>query len=55
MGGEIQRFESARHLPAQLLKNLFARQSQFWPGVFRDNPDAGLSQLTENGADPALL
>jgi hypothetical protein len=42
-------------VPAQLLKNLFARESQFWPGIFKASPDAGLGQLTENGADTALL
>ena len=42
-------------VPARLLKNLFARESQFWPGVFRAGHDAGLGQLTENGADTALL
>ncbi len=42
-------------VPAQLLKNLFSRESQFWPGVFRDSKDVGLGQLTENGADTALL
>ena len=42
-------------VPAQLLKNLFARESQFWPGVFKAITDAGLGQLTENGADTTLL
>ena len=42
-------------VPAQLLKNLFARESQFWPGVFKASADAGLGQLTENGADTTLL
>lgn len=42
-------------VPAQLLKNLFSRESQFWPGVFRDVKDIGLGQLTEGGADTALL
>ena len=42
-------------VPAQLLKNLFARESQFWPGVFKASRDAGLGQLTDNGADTALL
>ncbi len=42
-------------VPAQLLKNLFSRESQFWPGVFRNGDDVGLGQLTENGADTALL
>jgi hypothetical protein len=42
-------------VPAQLLKNLFSRESQFWPGVFRNTKDIGLGQLTEDGADTALL
>jgi hypothetical protein len=42
-------------IPAQLLKNLFSRESQFWPGVFTDRPEAGLGQLTDNGADTTLL
>lgn len=42
-------------VPAQMLKNLFARESQFWPGIFRDRSDIGLGQLTENGADTTLL
>jgi hypothetical protein len=42
-------------VPAQLLKNLFSRESQFWPGVFRNSEDVGLGQLTEDGADTALL
>ncbi len=42
-------------VPARLLKNCFSRESQFWPGVFRASHDAGLGQLTENGADTALL
>ncbi len=41
-------------VPAHLLKNLFAMESQFWPGA---NPktDIGLGQLTEHGADTTLL
>jgi hypothetical protein len=42
-------------VPAQLLKSLFARESQFWPGLFRVTTDVGLGQLTENGADTTLL
>jgi hypothetical protein len=42
-------------VPAQLLKNLFARESQFWPGIFRAGIDVGLGQLTDNGADTTLL
>jgi hypothetical protein len=42
-------------VPARLLKNLFARESQLWPGVYKASTDAGLGQLTENGADTTLL
>lgn len=42
-------------VPAFLLKNLFARESQFWPGIFQAVGDIGLGQLTENGADTALF
>jgi hypothetical protein len=50
-------FDAARAtgVPAQLLKNLFGRESQFWPGVTPGRPEAGLGQLTGNGADTALL
>jgi hypothetical protein len=41
-------------VPAHLLKNLFAVESQFWPGRSLRN-DIGLGQLTEKGADTALL
>ncbi len=41
-------------VPAHLLKNLFAIESQFWPGV-GDLNHIGLGQLTETGADTALL
>jgi hypothetical protein len=41
-------------VPAHLLKNLFAIESQFWPGISL-RTDIGLGQLTEKGADTALL
>ncbi len=42
-------------VPAHLLKNLFARESQFWPGIYQAASDVGLGQLTENGADTTLI
>jgi hypothetical protein len=42
-------------VPAQLIKNLFAQESQFWPGAFNDSKEFGLGQLTEMGADTVLL
>jgi hypothetical protein len=41
-------------VPAHLLKNLFAIESQFWPGI-SNLEDIGLGQLTVKGADTALL
>jgi hypothetical protein len=42
-------------VPAQLLKNLFAEESQFWPGVFRVPYEFGLGQITDQGADAIFL
>jgi hypothetical protein len=42
-------------IPAQLLKNIFSRESQFWPGVTIGKPEAGLGQMTNDGADTTLL
>ena len=41
-------------VPAHLLKNLFAIESQFWPGRSQKD-DVGLGQLTEQGADTTFL
>jgi len=42
-------------IPAQLMKNIFAQESQFWPGTFKDPKEFGLGQLTDNGAETILL
>ena len=42
-------------VPAKLLKNIFLRESQFWPGIYEDIKEVGLGQLTDNGADTILL
>jgi len=41
-------------VPANLLKNLFAKESQFWPGASIKS-DVGLGQLTDHGADTTLM
>ncbi|HPH95099.1 MAG TPA: hypothetical protein PKW33_02960 [Anaerolineaceae bacterium] len=52
---EIIRVAQDTGVPAQLMKNVFSRESQFWPGMFTNYKEAGLGQLTENGADTVLL
>ena len=51
----IMQASEESNTPAILLKRLFARESQFWPGVFNEGKDIGFGHLTENGADMALL
>jgi len=52
--GLILNVAKASGVPAHLLKNLFAQESQFWPGVSLKS-DVGLGQLTEQGADTSLM
>lgn len=42
-------------VPAQILKSIFSRESQFWPAETIDHPEAGLGQMTDGGADTTLL
>lgn len=52
---QILQVAKEKEIPGQLLKNLFAQESQFWPGVFKDPKEYGLGQLTDNGAETLLL
>jgi len=52
---EIVAVANETSIPAQLIKNLFAQESQFWPGVYRMAEEYGFGQLTEKGADTVLL
>lgn len=42
-------------VPAQLMKNLFAQESQFWPGMFKVPLEFGLGQITDKGTDTLLI
>ena len=42
-------------VPANLMKNIFIRESQLWPGIYDKIEEVGFGHLTENGADTALL
>jgi hypothetical protein len=52
---EIYQTAQDAGVPAQLLKNVFTRESQFWPGIYQTYREAGLGQLTDRGADTMLL
>lgn len=41
-------------VPAQLMKNLFAQESQFWPGMF-NSEHLGLGHITPKGVEVVLL
>jgi hypothetical protein len=42
-------------VPAVLIKNVFAQESQFWPGGFPDVKEYGLGALNSDGGDALLL
>jgi hypothetical protein len=52
---EILRVSKDWGVPAQLLKNIFSRESQLWPGIFQTYKEAGLGQMSDRGADTVLL
>jgi len=53
--GEILRIASETGVPAQLMKNIFSQESQFWPGIYGKVSEAGLGHLSDLGADTVLL
>lgn len=52
---EIIRVANETGVPAQMMKNIFSRESQFWPGIYDRVYEAGLGHLSEQGADTVLL
>ncbi len=52
---EIMLTSEKTGIPALLLKNIFAHESQLWPGIYQNVEEVGLGQLTEEGAEAALL
>ena len=49
--GIILKTSQETGVPARLMKNLFARESQFWPGHNPAWGEMGLGHLTEQGSD----
>jgi hypothetical protein len=52
---EIIQVANDTGVPAQLMKNIFSRESQFWPGFASNYYEAGLGHLSDLGADTVLL
>ena len=52
---EIIRVAEDTGIPAQMMKNIFGRESQFWPGIYNNVQEAGLGHLSDVGADAVLL
>jgi hypothetical protein len=53
--GRIHRTAKQVDIPARMLKNLFAQESQFWPGGYYDIKEYGLGQLNQLGGEALLL
>lgn len=45
----------SKGVPAQLIKNVIAIESQFWPSRYQEGEEVGLGHLTEDGADSILM
>jgi hypothetical protein len=52
---EIIKVANQTGVPAQLMKNIFSRESQFWPGFAINYNEAGFGHLSDIGADTVLL
>jgi hypothetical protein len=52
---EIIQVANDTGVPAQLMKNIFSRESQFWPGFSASYQEAGLGHMSDLGADTVLL
>lgn len=52
---EIMNVARSTGIPAFLIKSIFSRESQFWPGLLSVEDEVGFGQLTEKGADTVLL
>lgn len=52
---EILRVANDTGVPARLMKGIFSRESQFWPGQLGALQETGLGQLSEDGADMVFL
>lgn len=52
---EIIQVANQTGVPAQLMKNIFSRESQFWPGIYQRVYEAGLGHLSDVGSDAVLL
>ena len=50
----ILQASSTYMIPPVVLKGIFAQESQFWPGYYKNTWEAGLGHFTDNGADTTL-